>query len=380
MKFLHTSDWHLGRQFHNVSLLEDQAHVLDQIVEIASQQAVDAVLIAGDVYDRTVPPARAVSLLDSVLDRLCRELAIPVIIIPGNHDSAQRLGFGARQLSASGLHIIDAPKDILSPVLLEDAFGKIAFYGIPYLEPALAREYFEVDLSGHDETLAYVGARINNHNEQNGNFRTVVLSHCFLDGGEASDSERPLSVGGADRAAAKHFRNFDYTALGHLHGAQCKGDEQIRYSGSILKYSFSEERHHKSVTVVEMDAQGVCEIEKIALTPLHDMRTLEGSLEDVLQKGLSDPDAEDYVQVRLSDTHAILDIMSKLREVYPNVLHLERPGLMSEASGQLVSRERLKQGEMSMFRDFYQQVRGEAMSSAQASLVEETIEKLHRAE
>jgi exonuclease SbcD len=380
MKFLHTSDWHLGRQFHNVSLLEDQAYVLDQIFDIAVRETVDAVVIAGDVYDRTVPPARAVSLLDSILDRLCRDLALPVIMIPGNHDSPERLGFGARQLSGSGLHIIGSTDAILSPVMLSDAYGQLAFYGIPYLEPVMAREYFEVELSGHDETLAYVAERIKTHNQQNGRFRTVVVSHCFLDGGEDCESERPLSVGGADRVSAKLFKTFDYTALGHLHGPQFKLINKIRYSGSILKYSFSEEHHNKSVTIVDMDAKGKCVIEKIALTPLHDMRSLEGSLKDVLERGQSDPNFEDYVQVRLSDTHAILDIMGKLREVYPNVLHLERPGLVLENSEKMASRDRLRKGEMSMFGDFYEQVKGESLSAKQAKLIEKTIEQLHRAE
>ena len=380
MKFLHTSDWHLGRQFHNVSLLEDQAYVLDQIFDIAVRETVDAVVIAGDVYDRTVPPARAVSLLDSILDRLCRDLALPVIMIPGNHDSPERLGFGARQLSGSGLHIIGSTDAILSPVMLSDAYGQLAFYGIPYLEPVMAREYFEVELSGHDETLAYVAERIKTHNQQNGRFRTVVVSHCFLDGGEDCESERPLSVGGADRVSAKFFKTFDYTALGHLHGPQFKLINKIRYSGSILKYSFSEEHHNKSVTIVDMDAKGKCVIEKIALTPLHDMRSLEGSLKDVLERGQSDPNFEDYVQVRLSDTHAILDIMGKLREVYPNVLHLERPGLVLENSEKMASRDRLRKGEMSMFGDFYEQVKGESLSAKQAKLIEKTIEQLHRAE
>jgi exonuclease SbcD len=380
MKFLHTSDWHLGRQFHNVSLLEDQAYVLDQIVDIAVREKVEAVVIAGDVYDRTVPPARAVSLLDSILDRLCRDLALPVIMIPGNHDSPERLGFGARQLSGSGLHIIGSTDAILSPVMLSDAHGQLAFYGIPYLEPVVAREYFEVELSGHDETLAYVAEQIKIHNQQNGRFRTVVIGHCFLDGGDDCESERPLSVGGADRVSAKNFKAFDYTALGHLHGPQFKLKNKIRYSGSILKYSFSEEHHNKSVTIVDMDAKGKCVIEKIGLNPLHDMRTLEGSLQDVLERGRSDPNFEDYVQVRLSDTHAILDIMGKLREVYPNVLHLERPGLISENPEKMASRDRLRKGEMSMFRDFYEQVRGEPLSAKQAKLIDKTIGQLHRAE
>ena len=379
MKFIHTSDWHLGRQFHNHSLLEDQAHVLDQLVAISSAHAVDVVVVAGDIYDRSVPPASAVELLDSVLYRLCGELGIAVVLIPGNHDSPERLGFGARQLAGAGLHIIDRPEAILEPVRLGDSHGEVAFYGIPYLEPAVAREFFEMDLSGHDAAIAYTTQRILEHNRKQGGLRTVVISHCFLDGGIASESERPLSVGGAEGVSAKHFRDFDYTALGHLHGAQTRGCEHIRYAGSILKYSFSEERHEKSVTLVEMDVQGECVVETIPLAPLHDMRTVEGALADILSRGENDPHAGDYLQVRLSDTHAILDIMGKLREVYPNTLHLERPGLRVNTAG-TASRERLQKGEMSMFSDFFEQVRGEALSQDQERVLELIISRLHREE
>lgn len=375
MKLLHTSDWHLGRQFHNVSLLKDQAYVLDQLIDIAVNEAVDVLLIAGDIYDRTVPPAAAVNLLDDVLDRLCRVHNITVIMIPGNHDSAERLGFGARQLIGAGLHIIASLEQILTPVVLNDPHGEIAFYGIPYLEPARVREAFEVKLSGHDETLAFVLDKIRTHNQQQSDRRCVILSHCFLDGGTESDSERPLSVGGADRVSIQHFQGFDYVALGHLHGAQFKGSEHIRYSGSILKYSFSEEHQCKSLTRVKMDARGVCQIKKIPLKPLHDMRSIEGRLKEVLENALRDPSPEDYVQVKLSDTQAILDIMGQLRAAYPNVLHLERPGLEPFSDQHQVHKERIKEGEMSMFGDFFEQVTTKTMSAEQTRALEQVIEQ-----
>lgn len=375
MKILHTSDWHLGRQFHNVSLLKDQAYVLDQLIEIAVSEAVDVVLIAGDLYDRTVPPAAAVNLLDEILDRLCRVHNIPVIMIPGNHDSAERLGFGARQLIGSGLHIIASLEQMLTPVVLKDQYGELAFYGIPYLEPARVREAFDTKLSGHDETLAFVLDKIKAHHRQQGDRRCVILSHCFLDGGTESDSERPLSVGGADRVSAQHFQGIDYVALGHLHGAQSKGSDHIRYSGSILKYSFSEEHQRKSVTRVDMDANGECRIEQIPLKPLHDMRTIEGRLKEVLKGALNDPSVDDYVQVRLSDTQAILDIMGQLRAAYPNVLHLERPGLEPPGEQHRVHKQRMKEGEMSMFGDFFEQVTTQSMSSEQAKVLQQIIEQ-----
>jgi exonuclease SbcD len=380
MKFLHTSDWHLGRQFHNFSLLEDQVYVLDQLADIAAAQKVDAIIIAGDIYDRSVPPASAVSVLDHILNRFCNEMQVPVILIAGNHDSSERLGFGARQLQHAGLHIVGPLKKDFDPFVLKDEHGEVAFYGIPYVEPATVRDRFAIELSGHDEALAFLTREIQTHNQEHGGRRTVVISHCFLDGGTESESERPLSVGGADRVSPQHFLPFDYTALGHLHGPQYKGAEHIRYSGSILKYSFSEEHQKKSVTIVDMDADGRCSIDKIPLQPIRNMRTIEGELATIIDNGKSDPNADDYIQVRLTDTHAILDIMGKLRDVYPNVLHLERPGLLATNANPEVSRERLKKGEVAMFADFYHQLTGDTMSTEQSHVVKNIVEKLHRGE
>ncbi|MEH6550744.1 MAG: exonuclease SbcCD subunit D [Pseudomonadales bacterium] len=377
MKILHTSDWHIGRQFHNVSLLEDQAHVLDQLVDIARQQAVDVVLIAGDVYDRSVPPANAVTLLDHVLNRLCKELALPVIMISGNHDSPERLGFGAKQLGEAGLYIVGPLTNELAPIVLKDEHGDIAFYGIPYVEPATVRDRYDVEVNGHEEALGFLSEKIQADIEAKAYHRSVVISHCFLDGADDCESERPLSVGGADKVSPGVFAPFNYVALGHLHAPQYKGGEHIRYSGSILKYSFSEEHHKKSVTVVDMDATGSCEIEKIPLLPIRDMRCIEGELESILELGVSDPHADDYLLVRLLDTHAILDPMGKLRAVYPNVLHLEKPGLMDARGVVEPSSERLKKGELSMFTDFFSQVRGEDLDDAQRGVITEIIDAIH---
>jgi len=376
MRFLHTSDWHLGRQFHNVSLLDDQRHALEQVIAITRERQVDVVLVAGDIYDRSVPPAAAVELLDETVHTICHELGVPLIMIAGNHDGPQRLAFGSRQLAEAGLHVAGPLQRELQPVILQKDGAEVAFYPIPYAEPATVRQVFEVEVSSHDEAQAFLLDQVRQHNDPQR--PCVVIGHCFLAGGEVSESERPLSIGGADQVSPEHFRDFAYAALGHLHGPQQRGAEHVRYSGSLLKYSFSEERQRKAVTLVEMDDQGQTRSEQVPLTPLHDMRTLEGSLAELLAEGSNDPHRDDYLLVRLTDTHAILDVMSKLREVYPNVLHLERPGLMARSESLQVGRERLKQGELAMFEDFFDQVKGETLCDEQRTIVTETLDVLHR--
>jgi len=378
MRILHTSDWHLGRQFHNVSLLDEQRHALEQVISIVRERQVEVVLVAGDIYDRSVPPAAAVELLDETVHAICHDLQVPLIMIAGNHDGPQRLAFASRQLAEAGLHVAGPLQRDLQPVLLNKEGTEVAFYPIPYAEPATVRQVFEVEVSGHDEAQAFLLDQIRRHN---GLQRPcVVIGHCFLAGGEVSESERPLSIGGADQVSPEHFRDFAYAALGHLHGPQQRGAEHVRYSGSLLKYSFSEERQRKGVTLVELDARGKASIEQIPLTPLRDMRTLEGSLAELLAAGETDPHRDDYLLVRLTDSHAILDVMSKLREVYPNVLHLERPGLMSRGEALQVARERLKQGELAMFADFFDQVAGQQLSDEQRAIVAASLDALHREE
>ncbi len=378
MRILHTSDWHLGRQFHNLSLLEDQRHVLNQIIQLVAEREVDVVVVAGDIYDRSVPPAAAVELLDETVNRICQDLQTPMILIAGNHDGPDRLAFGARQLAGAGLHIVGPLSARPEPIIIPGAAGEVAFYPLPYTDPATVRQLLGVEIAGHDQAMAELVKliRADLHPQR----PSVLIGHCFLAGGEASESERPLSLGGAEQVSIEHFSGFSYVALGHLHGPQHKGAEQIRYSGSPLKYSFSEEYQQKSVTLVELDRQGRAGIEKIPLIPRHDMRSLEGPLAELLAAGKRDPQRDDYLLIRLTDSHAILDVMSKLREVYPNVLHLERPGLLGRNESLEVNRQRLRKGELAMFEDFYAQVTGQPLSEEQTSVVAKSIERLHREE
>lgn len=377
MKFLHTSDWHIGRQFHNVSLLEDQQHVLNQIVDYIKEEAVDAVVIAGDIYDRSLPPASAVEVLDNVLSVICSELNVPVIMIPGNHDSAERVRFGAKQMKSSGLHILGSLKDVAEPVVIKTNDTEVAFYGIPYCEPLMVRDVFKSDVKTYDEAHTFLVNEIKQVTQQADKKEqvNVLLSHCFIDGAEESDSERPLQIGGADRVSYQPCVDFDYVALGHLHSPQYKGEKHIRYSGSIMKYSFSEQNQKKGVTLVEVNEAGLVSQKHLPLIPLRDMRILEGDLATILENGKVDPHSDDYLLVRLTDKHAILDPMGKLRSVYPNVLHLEKIGIQESSSTKL-KKESLKRGELEMFKDFYSQVAGEPMSDEQHQLVADLVSGL----
>lgn len=373
MKFIHTSDWHIGRQFHNVSLLEDQRYVLEQLVEHITRESVDAVVIAGDIYDRSVPPADAVKLLDEVLNKICTDLGVPILIIPGNHDGAERLRFGSRQLSKAGLHIIGELDQIAAPVIVNG----VCFYGIPYNDPETVRNHFGAQVSTHDEAHRFLVEHINA--AKSDEFLNILISHCFIDGSDESDSERPLSIGGADRVSYESFTAFDYVALGHLHSPQYKGESHIRYSGSILKYSFSEQKQNKGVTLVEMESTGMKSATHLPLLPLRDMRILEGELNSLLEQGKVDPNNDDYLLVRLTDRHALLDPMGKLREVYPNVLHIEKPGML-EISDQAISRDKLKRGELEMFHDFFEQVHGQGLTAEQEVAIRKTITDIHKLE
>jgi DNA repair protein SbcD/Mre11 len=380
MKFIHTSDWHIGRQFHNVSLLDDQRYVLDQLVAYIEEEAVDALVIAGDIYDRAIPPAAAVELLDDLLTKICMDMRVPVILIPGNHDSAQRLRFGSRQLSQAGLHILGDLNKVAEPVVINHADGDVAFYGVPYNDPETVRNVFGEavsTVSTYDEAHSYLVEQIASC--KSSEVSNVLISHCFIDGAEESESERPLSIGGSDRVSYQPCVGFDYVALGHLHSPQCKGEEHIRYCGSLLKYSFSEQHQKKGVTLVEVNASGLQSAKHLPLSPRRDMRVLEGELTALIEQGKVDPNNEDYLLVRLTDRHAILEPMSKLRAVYPNVLQLEKPGML-ETGDQQMSREKLKRGELDMFRDFFVQISGQELTEEQHAAIQQTITDIHKQE
>ncbi|NRB38563.1 MAG: exonuclease SbcCD subunit D [Pseudomonadales bacterium] len=382
MKFLHTSDWHIGRQFHNVSLLEDQAHVLEQIIDYMQTENIDALVIAGDLYDRSVPPAAAVALLDEIFQRIGIDLGIPILLIPGNHDSAQRLGFASKHLSESGLYIFSDLNDINKPINLTGKSGiAVNFYGIPYNDPEQARHCFtENTIKNHNDAHSLICAKISQHAEFDPQANNVLISHCFVDGAEESESERPLSIGGADRVDFAPMLAFDYVALGHLHSPQYRGDKNIRYSGSILKYSFSEVTQKKAVTLVEVNDEGTFTHQSLPLKAQRDMRILEGELEQLLQSGLNDKNSDDYLLIRLTDKHAILDAMGKLRQVYKNVLHLEKTGLISDKPLQSLKREQLKRSEVDMFKDFFNQTTGNDLDQEQQDALAGVIDGLRQSE
>ncbi|EME0892691.1 TPA: exonuclease SbcCD subunit D [Vibrio parahaemolyticus] len=374
MKFIHTSDWHLGRQFHNVSLLEDQQAVLEQLIQYIENNPVDAVIVAGDVYDRSVPPTIAIELLNRVVKRICGELNTPMILISGNHDGAERLGFGSEQMKRSGLHIISNFEDMLTPVVIETkAAGHVAFYGMPYNDPEQVRYVYKEPVSTHDEAHKLLAEKITEQFQSE--HRNILISHCFVDGAIESESERPLSIGGSDRVSHEHFLNFDYVALGHLHQPQKKGEEYIRYSGSLMKYSFGEQNQKKGFTLVEIGKDGFIGAEHIELTAPHEMRIVEGELEQVLEWGKTDPKNEDYLLVRLMDKHAILNPMEKLRTVYPNVLHLEKPGMLIGVE-QEMAQAKLARSEIDMFKDFFAEAQDSELSNEQEQAISDIIKQL----
>ncbi|PIB12731.1 exonuclease SbcCD subunit D [Vibrio rotiferianus] len=374
MKFIHTSDWHLGRQFHNVSLLDDQQAVLDQLIQYIENNPVDAVVVAGDIYDRSVPPTIAIELLNKVVKRICGELNTPMILISGNHDGAERLGFGSEQMKNAGLHIISNFEDMLTPVVIEtESAGKVAFYGMPYNDPEQVRFAYQEPVLTHDQAHKLLAEKITEQfqSEQ----RNVLVSHCFVDGAIESESERPLSIGGSDRVSHEHFLNFDYVALGHLHQPQKKGEEYIRYSGSLMKYSFGEQNQKKGFTLVEIDQNGFVSAEHVDLAAPHEMRIVEGELEQVIEQGKTDPKNEDYLLVRLMDKHAILNPMEKLRTVYQNVLHLEKPGMLIGVE-QEMAQAKLARSEIDMFRDFFTEAQDGQLSQEQYQAISDIIKQL----
>lgn len=363
MKFLHTADWHLGRYLHGRSLLEDQAHVLEQFIELARAEAVNAVVIAGDVYDRSIPPAEAVALLDEVLSRLVVDCAIPVILIAGNHDSPDRIGFGGRISEGQGL-FLRGPLDRLEPVVLADAHGEVAFHPVPYAEPLYARALPGGEaVTDHQSALSHVVGGL--REAFVAGRRQVLVGHAFVTGGSESESERPLSVGGSGMVAADTFDGFDFVALGHLHRPQAVGSERIQYSGSLLKYSFNEVDHAKSVSVVEINGKDAPAVRRVPLTPRRDVRIIRGTLQELLTSPDPALSRDDYLRADLTDTNPLLDPMARLREVYPNMLELQFVQAASGSGGARASGDHRQRQPADLFQAFYREVMQEELGDAE---------------
>jgi len=329
LRILHTSDWHLGRSFHRVSMLAAQRDFLDHLVATVRERQVDAVLVAGDVYDRAVPPLAAVELFDEALHRLAG-LGVPTVMISGNHDSPRRLGVGAGLIERAGIHLRTDPAGCGTPVVLADRHGDVAFYGLPYLEPRLVRETLDAPAAGHPAVLGAAMDRVRaDLAARPPGTRSVVLAHAFVTGGAVSDSERDITVGGVASVPAEVFDGVDYVALGHLHGCQTL-TERVRYSGSPLAYSFSEAAHRKSMWLVDLDAEGaIGAAERVDCPVPRPLARLRGHLDDLLaDPGLARHEAA-WVEATLTDPVRPHEPMARLAERFPHVLTLvfdpERP-------------------------------------------------------
>ncbi|MFD6328849.1 exonuclease SbcCD subunit D [Streptomyces niveus] len=321
MRFLHTSDWHLGRSFHRVSLLDAQAAFLDHLVATALTHQVDAVLVAGDVYDRAVPPLFAVELFDRALHRLAGA-RVPTVMISGNHDSARRLGVGAGLIDHAGIHLRTDPARCATPVVLADAHGDVAFYGLPYLEPALVREEFKAAKAGHEAVLTAALDRVRADLAlRPDGTRSVVLAHAFVAGGAASDSERDITVGGVSAVPTGTFDGVDYVALGHLHGAQAL-TERVRYSGSPLAYSFSESDHRKTMWLVDLGPGGEIDATRIDCPVPRPLARVRGALTDLLDDPALTRHEEAWIEATLTDPVRPADPMARLAERFPHTLSL----------------------------------------------------------
>jgi exonuclease SbcD len=373
MRLLHTSDWHLGRSFHREDMLGAQARFVDHLVETVRAESVDAVLVSGDLYDRALPPVDAVALCDEALARLAAE-KVRVIAISGNHDSAQRLGFGAGLMSASGVHVLADPRRVGEPVLLDDG---TAVYGIPYLEPEVVRGAWDLPERGHAAALTEAMRRVRADLATRGG-RSVVLAHAFVTGGKTSDSERDISVGGVASVPLSVFDGVDYVALGHLHGHQRMSDT-VRYSGSPLAYSFSEIKDVKGSLLVDLGSR--VEVDFIEAPVPRRIGTLKGRLEDLLVSEEHTALEDHWLQVTLTDPDRPAGAMERLRRRFPHTLALTFEPEGGPAADDRPWAERIRdRSDLDIAYDFVREVRGAPADDAERALLGEAFECCRRAE
>lgn len=382
MKIIHTGDWHIGKQVNGFHMTEDQAFIMEQVFEIIEQEKPEAFVIAGDLYDRSVPPIEAVELLDRALNKIVKDLKTPVIALAGNHDGNERLEFGSELLTGSGLHMGGLVKKKCKKVVLEDVHGPVNFYLIPYAQPAVVRELFEDPaIRTHDDAMRVLTASI--QEEMNKNERNVAIAHGYITyrndaakeecGLDFSDSE----IGGLDLINAAHFEPFNYTALGHLHSPQKVGSDKIRYSGSLLKYSFSEVNQKKGLTIIELGADGAVTVEIREFKPRRDLRVLKGSLEELLKEEFyKEGNREDYIKVILTDEGEVLDPVAKLKGTYPYFMELQRENrLEREQTGSSAANLRDK-SKLELFHDFFRAMKGRECSDEATQMMEQIISEV----
>ena len=374
LKLLHLSDLHLGKRVNEFSMLEDQEYILKKILTVVDDEQPDAVLIAGDVYDKSVPSAEAMQLLESFLYSLVKR-KLQVFVISGNHDSPERLSFASKLIDASGVHLAPVYDGTVAPMTLTDKYGPVNIYMLPFLKPVHVRRFFpDEEIGSYTDALRLAVNAMEIDTSQ----RNVLITHQFVTGAERSESE-DISVGGADNVDASVFDGFDYVALGHIHGPQnIDGNERIRYCGTPLKYSFSEAKHIKSVTVVTLDEKGKMEIRAVPLTPKHDMRELRGTYMELTAKANYEGTAtDDYLHITLTDEEDIPDVIGKLRVIYPNLMKLDYDNKRTRSNAALNAAEDVEsKTPLELFNEFYEKQNGSPLSEEQKRFSAELIEKI----
>ena len=373
MKLIHLSDLHIGKRVNEVSMIEEQAYVFAQILRIIDDEQADAVLIAGDVYDKSVPSAEAVTLFDDFLCRLAQR-KLPVLIISGNHDSPERLAFGNRLMDSCGIHISRVYDGNVQCVTLRDSYGEVNFYLLPFIKPAHVKRYFtDAQIESYTDACRVAVEQMQIDTTK----RNVLLTHQFVTGATTCESEE-ISVGGSDNVDASVFEAFDYVALGHLHGPQNIGSNRIRYCGTPLKYSFSEEGHRKSVTVVNLGEKGQLELQLCPLQPKHDLRSIRGAFAEVTDKAFySGTAVDDYLHVILTDEDDVPEAMGRLRVIYPNIMKLSYDNTRTRANRLIDGATDVqRKSPLELFSELYELQNNQPMSDAQRNLAQQLIEAI----
>lgn len=381
MRLLHLSDLHLGKRVNEFSMIEDQKYILNEVLQIIEVHQVEGVLLAGDIYDKSVPSVEAVQIFDEFLTSLA-ERNLPVFLISGNHDNAVRMSFGGRLFDKQGIYVAPVYEGGLHQITVQDMYGPVHICLLPFLKPALVRHFFteeEIAPFCKEDTLTYDGAvrAALSRTTVNQAERNILVAHQFVTGAMRCESEE-ISVGGVDQVEADAFAAYDYVALGHLHGPQRVTRETIRYCGTPLKYSFSEANHKKSVTIVELKEKGTITITPILLKPLHDMRQIRGSYMEVTALSFyQHTDREDYLQVTLTDEEDIPGVIGKLRSIYPNLMRLEYDNLRTRTGIRIMGDEQMeKKSPGQLFAEFYEQQNNRTMSEEQAGYIDKLIKSI----
>lgn len=373
MKFVHLSDLHLGKRVNGYSMIEDQKYILLKILNVIDEQKAEAVVIAGDVYDKPIPPTEAVQLFDDFLFRLV-ERNLQILVISGNHDSPERIAFGSRFMDKSGVHMSQVYNGKNDLVELKDKYGKVNFYMLPFVKPSNVRRFFE-----DEEINTYTDAvRVAvSHMNVNKKARNVIITHQFVTGAQRSESET-IAVGGTDNVDSYVFDDFDYVALGHIHGPQNVGKNTVRYCGTPLKYSFSEISHKKSVTVVEMKEKGNVKVSTVELTPKLDMREIKGTYEELtFKKNYENTNTEDYLHIILTDEEDVADAVAKLRCVYPNLMKLDYDNTRTRNSLALTQAEETeKKSDTELLSEFFEKQNGKPLSDEQLEYAANLFEQI----